>query len=91
MLENIKENFGNFHVVFSGLNEEQLNILQNNVKLEVIGSKADTAIDKISKNQTLIVSNYNKTALDMLYIALDKGKMLSNDNEIAVEKWVLDR
>lgn len=90
MLENVKENYGNFHVAFSELNENQVNMLENNIKIEEVGYKIDAALDQLSKNQTLVVTGSNKTVFEMLYYTLDKGKMPEKNNEIALEGWVLD-
>jgi putative ABC transport system permease protein len=34
MLDTLKHESGNFHFVISGVNDEQLNMLQNNMKIE---------------------------------------------------------
>lgn len=91
MLDGIRQDYGNYHVAFSGLDESQVKLLQNNAKVDSVGYSQSVATYSISKNQNLTIFGGNRYFYDVMYYKNKIiGKLPKNDNEIALEKWVLD-
>ncbi len=90
MLENIRRNYGDFHALYSGIDQSQLSILQNHAKVAGVGYTVRAGIEQIAPAQTLIVTGANQEFCRMMYLSLQSGNWPQKDNEIAIERWVLD-
>lgn len=84
-----QESYGAFHVAFSKIDENLVTKITNNPKvsrsgLYQIGSPIKLT-DKLSTNEIIATDK----ALELLPLSLKSGRLPENNNEVAVERWIL--
>lgn len=91
-IENAIQNAGgNYHAIYSNIDEKQLKELKNNIKIEKIGESIPyTEIKSKNKNMPdITLSYYDSQAATLNTLELEKGSLPQKANEIAMESWVL--
>ncbi|MCX7709838.1 MAG: ABC transporter permease [Clostridia bacterium] len=88
--ENIKQSYGNYHVWYSGVEESQLKLLQGNIKVDAMGSFIPAAIYRPAVGQSALIMGCDKVLAEMSYLKLSSGEFPQEDDEIAMEQWLLD-
>lgn len=89
----IRESGGNYHGIYGGVTENEINILKNNRNVEKAGEVIPfTSVDPKDKSQPQIdLSYFDSNAASMISMKIKKGHMPKASNEIAIENWVLDK
>ncbi|MFD3157046.1 ABC transporter permease [Haloimpatiens sp. FM7330] len=83
---------GNYHFVYKKGDKKLYNELKNNSKVESVSilTKSKEKIP-IEKKYTIMIDKLNETGFKNLPINLKKGRVPKNENEILVEKWLLEK
>ncbi|GFP77381.1 ABC transporter permease [Clostridium fungisolvens] len=88
-LDNIRDNYGSFHVMYKDTTDKVFEQVVNNPKVSKYGYyKVDGEI-KLNNNiiaDKLVTTN---NALDLLPFKIKEGRMPKNEQEIAVERWAV--
>ncbi|MDF2547581.1 MAG: permease [Anaerosolibacter sp.] len=88
-IEDVKKNNGHYHTQLVDITKEQLHTLQNHTRVGRIGYKVEGGMAPVLRNTYIKVEGYDNNLGDMMYLTLLEGKMPKGDNEIALEKWML--
>lgn len=93
VIASTEQQSGNYHGIYKNVNDRQIEILKNNVKIESAGEYIPfESVKRKNSNYpdiSLIYADYK--AADMTNIKLEKGRLPQKSNEVALEKWVLDK
>lgn len=92
-IRGMEERVGKCHGKYSNLNKKQMDTLKNNIKVKEIGQYIFAA-DVKNKDLGSCIMNFlymDKTYMEMQNVKLEKGRMPEKSNEIAVERWILER
>lgn len=87
--DSIKNDYGSWHVSFSKPSEDVVSKVTNNPKVSRSGlyeMDAEITVDSGVKVSTIIATD---KALELLPCKINEGRLPENENEVAVEKWVL--
>lgn len=93
-IENAIQNAGgNYHAIYSNIDEKQLKELKNNIKIEKIGESIPyTEIKSKNKNMPdITLSYYDSQAAALNTLELEKGSLPQKADEIAMEGWLLTK
>lgn len=93
-IENAIQNAGgNYHAIYSNIDEKQLNELKNNIKIDKAGESIQyTEIKSKNKNMPDIsLSYYDSQAAELNTLEIEKGRFPQKSNEIAMENWLLKK
>jgi putative ABC transport system permease protein len=88
-LDNARDNYGSFHVMYKDTTDQVFEQVVNNPKVAKYGYyKVD---EEIKLKDDIIASKLVTTnkALDLLPFKVKEGRMPKNEQEIAVERWAL--
>ncbi len=88
-IEEAMKSSGNFHTSISGLNFEQINVLNSHLYVEKSGFEVTGGFAKTPKNSYVRLFASNSVYQQMLYISLAEGRLPQTKGEIALEKWAL--
>lgn len=86
----MKYEFGNYHVKYKDLNNKQLEILSKNKDIKKIG--LTSYYDSNSNNEEILINlqRANEEYIKLGNSKVIEGKLPTNENEIALEGWVLN-
>ena len=88
-IDYVKNTYGSYHVAFTKVNDSLISKISNNPKVSRSGlfsqGEPIKLNDKISTNIITATDN----ALELLPIKAKEGRLPQNDNEVAIEKWIL--
>jgi putative ABC transport system permease protein len=90
LIESTKLRYGNYHVVYSGLNDAQIRQLRDNAKVELTAVKQDLGYHSVRSGMTIKVTGGGAEYLDVMTLKLEKGRYPENAGELVLEQWVLD-
>lgn len=88
-IEDAKNNYGSYHIVYSKVDKDLLSKIQNNPKIAKSGlliNGEEMEIQKGVKVGEVIATN---KALELLPYKIKEGKFPEKEKDIAIEKWVL--
>ncbi|MBB6214360.1 putative ABC transport system permease protein [Anaerosolibacter carboniphilus] len=88
-LEDVKKSNGYYHTQLVDMTKEQLEILKKHIRVEQVGYKIEGGMAPVLRNTYIKIEGYDTNLREMMYISLLEGKMPEGDNEIALEKWML--
>lgn len=93
VIASTEEQSGNYHGIYKNVNDRQIEILKNNIKIESAGEYIPfESVKRKNSNYpdiSLIYADFK--AADMTNIKLEKGRLPQKSTEIALEKWVLEK
>lgn len=89
-IENAKNIYGSYHIAFKAPSEKLISEIMNNPKVSRSGLFNITKGIRVDKD--LVVNQITATdkALELFPYKAKEGRLPENQNEIAVEKWVLE-
>ncbi|KPI49164.1 hypothetical protein IM33_16605 [Clostridioides difficile] len=87
-LQTLKYKNGPYHVVFNGINKEQLNKIQSNRSIEHIGLQYLYNRTSKEEKQNIDIMSANNDYL-LSGSKIKEGRLPKNKNEIVVEDWIL--
>lgn len=90
LFDDLKQQYGNYHVAYGGINEAQLKKLQSNIKVDRVGYRMIAGLDMITPAQNLMIAACDTNCLEMLYLKLSSGRLPAKENEIVLEQWIID-
>jgi len=88
-IEDAKNNYGSYHIVYSKVDKDLLSKIQNNPKIAKSGlliNGEEMEIQKGVKVGEVIATN---KALELLPYTIKEGKFPEKENDVALEKWTL--
>lgn len=102
MIKDAINNYGSYHINFSGLDKDQINLLKNHVGVDEIGisiKEGSARITEITEEEKemygeggsyryIQVDAYDEKALNLLPLEISEGRTPKSSNEIAIEKWM---
>lgn len=88
-VEEAKNNYGAFHIMFTKTDESLISKVTNNPKVSRYGFISMGEEIKVSDKLTIGEIAATDRALELLPYKAKEGKLPEQKNEIAVEKWVL--
>ncbi len=92
MVEDAENLSGRHHVSFKNLNEDQINVLKNHIKLENAGINMGFGTHKVPhSNFKLSINAFDKEAAELLGMTLESGHYPEKENEIVIENWILEK
>lgn len=90
LLEDIRQSYGSHHVSFSDLDRTQIQKLQNNIKIEKVGTRLDAGLTSFSEGMNVLISSYNSDCLEIAHLKLAMGTLPKEGNDIVLEQWVVE-
>lgn len=85
-----KKNDGDFHYMFYGVSNEDINIFKNNRKIDTFYTIKELGYSKIDSKNTykpyLYVIEMDNKAFNKMGIVLNEGRLPENENEIVVSR-----
>lgn len=87
-IQEMKYNTGIYHVMYSNVNQDQLNSIESNKNIENVGAKSFYASTSKNEKQLLSIYNSNEDYL-IANSKLQQGRFAKEKNEIVAEEWVL--
>lgn len=90
-VEDMRQNVGKNHVFYRGLNKSQVNQIKKETKVKEVTSRFSYDTWKSTNGVKVDISCGDEKILYMLDTEILEGKYPTKSNEIAMEKWVLDR
>lgn len=89
MLQNAMKNTGAFHVALEGISKRDLSKVEVNPRVEKVGIfKAEEPVPFI-KDKLIQLNFLNEVGFHLMNVTLEEGQIPKNENEIAIERWVL--
>lgn len=88
-IESIKDNYGEFHIMYKNLNDDLFSKITSNPKVSRSGLVENDEVVQLSKNVKLIPMVATNKALELIPYRIKEGTMPKNKNEIAVQNWIL--
>lgn len=85
----LKNDIGNYHVIYSDMDEQQLNEIKSIDGIKNISIKS--FYDGLNHEDRVLMNiNYiDNSYLDMMNTSIINGKFPGNENEIVLEEWVI--
>lgn len=80
---------GSYHCVYQNINKKQFDILKNNREIQSIGESIPFAEDKTNVDISYVYVDFE--AAKMTNIEVQKGHLPKNDDEIAMESWLIKK
>jgi putative ABC transport system permease protein len=90
MHENVRRHTGNYHVFFTNIEADQVNLLRNNVKAEAVGTFLAAGFYRAVKGQSILIGTADSALMRMFYKKPVKGRLPQRPGEIAMEQWLVD-
>lgn len=91
LLNNIIEENGAFHGAYKDISENQFDILKNNYNIKSAGESIEAGSVTNIDDAYITLLYMDKNAADMNGISILSGRLPKSSNEIAVQKWVLEK
>jgi len=88
-IQNIKNNYGSFHLVFQKTNENIASKIVNNPKVSRSGFYTINEGIKIGDKLVVDIITATDKALELFPYKTKLGRLPEKENEVAMEKWVL--
>ncbi|MFT8312898.1 MAG: FtsX-like permease family protein [Clostridium sp.] len=84
---------GNYHAIYTNVNDKQFEILKNNRNIEKVGEYIQLGNVKQEKagDPRIALMYVSPSTMDMTNTKLKEGRLPTKINEIAIEDWVLDK
>lgn len=90
LIEQNKKNYGSYHIMIKNADHNLINNLKSNPKIKNIGIMQQSKNKTILKNSTkLSFVKMNEVGMKITPFKVEKGKLPSKKNEVAVEEWAL--
>lgn len=80
---------GSYHCVYQNINKKQFDILKNNREIQSIGESIPFSESKGKVNISFVY--VDSEAAKMTNIEIQKGHLPKNDDEIAMESWLIKK
>ncbi|OAA85233.1 ABC transporter permease [Clostridium ljungdahlii] len=93
IINSAEEQMGNYHGVYVNVNNKQIEMLNNNRKIEKLGEciPFKTIKNKDLSDSAMELFYTDSAGADMTNVKLKRGNLPQKSNEIALESWVLDK
>lgn len=88
-IEDTKNKYGSYHLIFSKTNEDFITKIANNPKVSRSGLYNIGSEVKLGEELVLKELTATDSALELLPYRTKKGDLPENENEIAIEQWIL--
>lgn len=89
-IENMKNNYGAWHISYSDANDSLVSKVINNPKVSRYGFFSEGKEEKLDKVKVTEITATDK-ALELLPYKLEQGRLPENEKEAAIEKWSLSK
>lgn len=92
-IEDIVSQCGTAHARYKELSQEQIQILKKHEKIKKVGEYIDFGYSKDEKIGTNFLNFFSvdENSMEMMNIKLAHGRLPQKSNEIAMEKWMLEK
>ena len=88
-IQNVKNNYGSSHLIFTKTNEKLISKIVNNPKVARSGLYNESKKIKIGDKVAVNVITATDKALELLPYKAKIGRLPEKENEVAIEKWIL--
>lgn len=89
-IKDIKQSRGSYHLMYKEVDEDLVNKIANNPKVSKYGLYYQGEKINIDESLTVMDVKTTENAAELLPVTFSEGRFPSNENEIALEKWVLE-
>lgn len=88
-IQDAKNTFGSFHIIYNKTDDNLVNKVINNPKVSRYGFFKKGQIHEVSGKLTAVEIITTDKALELLPYKVKEGKLPVNNNEAAIEKWMI--
>lgn len=88
-IQDAKNNYGSFHLLFQKTNEDLISKIINNPKIYRSGLYTKSEEIKLDDKLTVNIITVTDKALELLPYKVKSGRLPEKANEVAMEKWML--
>lgn len=89
-IENVKNETGGFHLVYSDFDNDLINKIKNNPKISRSGKYKTDGEEEVGENLLIDKILAETEAFELLPYKLIDGKFPEKENQIVIEKWMLN-
>lgn len=90
-IEQVKNSEGRFHLVYTKVDDNLMSMIENNPKVSRYGLYNTNGQVKVGENFFANIIEGNNKALELFIYRVSEGRLPEKENEIAVEKIVLEQ